>query len=264
MGWEYCLQHRWEKFEEYEIDLEQKDLRVVTDSRGVEHKLLRGQALNRQRIRTPEPTEPKPKVEIAPVVLKSKPPAPEEIETLESGPLEQSFEASPEDVEAFYEHVEGDQRLHGRVRIILPDRHGYIDGDDGESYLVFLSSVQGDAYGRQFLNLGEEVTFVPALSTKGKLEARDVIPLGPRETAFDSTYRDDGVITKLYPDGSGFAERSTGETLYFYRGDVVTHGSVVVGAQFRFRPCKPRDGRKMFRAKEIELYRVGEIAEEKQ
>jgi hypothetical protein len=57
---EYCTQHRWEEVGEHEVDLEQKDLLVVTDMRGIQHSLLRGQALIRQRARTPEPGPPVP------------------------------------------------------------------------------------------------------------------------------------------------------------------------------------------------------------
>jgi hypothetical protein len=55
---EYCTQHRWEEVGEYEVDLELKDLLVVTDMHGIQHSLLRGQALIRQRARTPEPGPP--------------------------------------------------------------------------------------------------------------------------------------------------------------------------------------------------------------
>ena len=57
---EYCTQHRWEEVGEYEVDLEQKDLLVVTDKHGIHHSLLRGQALERQRARTSEPRAPAP------------------------------------------------------------------------------------------------------------------------------------------------------------------------------------------------------------
>jgi hypothetical protein len=176
---------------------------------------------------------------------------------------EHPIDVTPDEENEFYEHValEGD-RLHGRVRLMLPDRHGYIDGDDGTSYLVFLSEVRPDAYGRQFLEPDEEASFVPFLSTKGKPEARDVFPFGWREEVFDSTYRDDAVITKLFPSGAGYAERSTGETVHIYQGDVITHGMFVVGAKIRFRPRRPKPGRKMFEAKSIEIYRVGETEAE--
>lgn len=52
MTWEYCTKHRWENIGEYDVELEQKDSAIVTDRHGVEHTLLRGQALERQRQRT--------------------------------------------------------------------------------------------------------------------------------------------------------------------------------------------------------------------
>jgi hypothetical protein len=88
----YCTQHRWEQIGEFEIDLEQKDLRVVTDKNGIQHSLLRGQALERQRARTPEPRA------LVPEILS----APEEVEPLIGQPavVEPEVEPLPEIVDA--------------------------------------------------------------------------------------------------------------------------------------------------------------------
>jgi cold shock CspA family protein len=112
MAWEYCTQHRWEKVGEYEVDLEQKDLLVVTDRGGVQHSLLRGKALERQKQRIPLPKEPELKVETVPVA-----PAPtlplESIDEPEGeapmdilDALESETEAEPEPVEEWQPNPE--------------------------------------------------------------------------------------------------------------------------------------------------------------
>jgi hypothetical protein len=111
MSWEYCTKHRWEKVGEHEVDLEQKDLRIVTDRNGIQHSLLRGQALERQRHRMPEP-----KVEVAPVVSEPvptapTPPTPKEVE--EPEPIPEIVEAI---VGSFDEQGRGIARITRRFK----------------------------------------------------------------------------------------------------------------------------------------------------
>jgi hypothetical protein len=82
MSWVYCTKHRWEEVGDHEVDLETKDIRVVTDRNGVQHSLLQGRALERQRQRTPEPREPRPEAEIVPSTV----PTPEPINEVPSEP----------------------------------------------------------------------------------------------------------------------------------------------------------------------------------
>ena len=118
MEWEYCTQHRWEEVGEYEIDLEQKNLCVVTDKRGVQHTLLKGKALERQAERTPPPKDPALKVETAPVASEPIPPSPEAIEVLVEEALTEilsEVEPIPEVVEAIVASFNSEGRGIARV-----------------------------------------------------------------------------------------------------------------------------------------------------
>jgi hypothetical protein len=131
---EYCTQHRWEEVGEHEVDLEQKDLMVVTDMHGIQHSLLRGRALERQRARTPEPRKSDLKVEtVAPVVLEpTLPLTPTEVE--EPEPIPEIVEAI---VASFDQHGRGVARITRKFRrdgfvVIRIDRKDVVT--EGELY----------------------------------------------------------------------------------------------------------------------------------
>jgi hypothetical protein len=104
---EYCTQHRWEEVGNHEVDLETKDICIVTDRNGIQHSLLRGAALDRQRERTPEPRKSEPKVaiatQIAPMPI---PHIPEVVEEPVNEVLPDILDAVESDVESEMETIE--------------------------------------------------------------------------------------------------------------------------------------------------------------
>src|SRR6266851_3310785 len=75
--WEYSVKDRWIELGDYEVTYEDRDIKIAVDGHGVEHTLLQGQALERQRQRTPEPRQSDQKVETTPVTPDPTPPTPE-------------------------------------------------------------------------------------------------------------------------------------------------------------------------------------------
>src|SRR6266849_1265132 len=76
--WEYSVKDRWIELGDYEVTYEDRDIKIAVDGHGVEHTLLQGQALERQRARTPEPRKSEPKVEtVVSVTPDPTPPTPE-------------------------------------------------------------------------------------------------------------------------------------------------------------------------------------------
>jgi hypothetical protein len=63
MSWEYEIRRGWLWFEGFEISLEEKGYKVVIAGDGEAYTILRGAALQRQKLRTPSPGEPKPEAE---------------------------------------------------------------------------------------------------------------------------------------------------------------------------------------------------------
>src|ERR1700682_2159649 len=95
--WEYSLIDRWIELGNYEVTFEDRDIKIVVDGRGVEHTLLRGQALERQRERTPEPRKTEPKVEtVAPITPDPIPSTPEIVDEPVDEELTAVLDTEPE------------------------------------------------------------------------------------------------------------------------------------------------------------------------
>ena len=251
MNWSYCTGCRWIKLGDHKIVNNARGKQFVIEKRGhteVAHTLITGIRLKRLMLTDPPPKE---FTERVPIVTQESLPRP----AIEVQPVEAIKPVTVKPTRVYAGAISN--VMHGKVIVVpIPGETPGQILSEGYRYIVFQDDVQGDVYGRQYLILGEEVEFRPGTSKHGNKQAVYVRPIGRPEEVRDHDYREDAYVNEWFSNGTGFATRMTGESVHVSVEDAITEGELRVGVYIRMKPCPPsRTDRKMFRAKEIEIYK---------
>ena len=240
-----------EEVERFEIVQESGNKKLILDrASGTTHLIAKGMALRKALRQFPIPNELKPETRVV---------IPESVRQIIEPQVIQKVSIADPVYVARPKPIAAVKR--GKV-FLLPvpwESPGQILSE-GYRHLYFQEDIDADVYGLQYLALNEEVEFQQAETSRGNLCAKKIKPIGRPEQDRDHNYRDDAFINEWHSNQTGFATRPTGESVFVSAEDVITEGTLGLNVWIRMKPCPPRDslrdsGRKMWRAKEVEIYK---------